>query len=253
MVAGRAPAGKGVAATDGLLLDRLLYRDGLILVVDKPAGLPVHAGPKGGSNLEDHLEPLRFGLPGRPHLAHRLDRDTSGCLVLGRHKKALRRLGRLFEEGRVEKVYWAVVRGTPEPSQGRIALALEKRSTAARGWWMQVAREGGREAVTDYRVLASDAGRSLVECRPRTGRTHQLRVHLAAIGHPIMGDPVYGSSGGPLMLHARSIALPLYAGRPPIVVTAPLPPAFVAAAGDLVPEDADVPGAPDPAGLSEVV
>ncbi len=253
MVAGRAPAGKGVAAADGLLLDRLLYRDGLILVVDKPAGLPVHAGPKGGPNLEDHLEPLRFGLPGLPHLAHRLDRDTSGCLVLGRHRKALRRLGRLFEEGRVEKVYWAVVRGMPEPLEGRIDLALEKRSTAARGWWMQVAREGGREAVTDYRVLASDAGRSLVECRPRTGRTHQLRVHLAAIGHPILGDPVYGEAGGSLMLHARSIALPLYAGRPPIVVTAPPPPAFVAVAGDLLPEDAEAPGAAGPAGLAEMV
>ena len=241
------------------LLDRLLYRDGLILVVDKPAGLPVHAGPKRGPNLEDYLEALRFGLPGRPHLAHRLDRDTSGCLVLGRHKKALRRLGRLFEQGRVEKVYWAVVEGTPDPLERRIELPLEKRSTAARGWWMQVASEGGQASITDVRVLASAGGRSLVECRPRTGRTHQLRVHLAAIGHPILGDPVYGGPlqvgrpGDPLLLHARSIALPLYASRPPVVVTAPLPAAFVALAGDLLPKGALDPGTAGPASLSEVV
>ncbi len=235
------------------LLDRLLYRDGLILVIDKPAGLPVHAGPKRGANLEDYLDALRFGLPDRPYLAHRLDRDTSGCLVLGRHKKALRRLGRLFEAGRVEKVYWAVVEGTPDPAERRIALNLEKRSTAARGWWMQVAAEGGQASVTDIRVLASAGGRSLVECRPRTGRTHQLRVHLAAIGHAIEGDPVYGGPvaarrpGGSLMLHARSIALPLYQNRPPVVVTAPPPPVFALAAGDLLPRDA---GAPQTAGAT---
>jgi len=244
-VAGRVAVGKSPVPAPGhaadFLLDRLLYRDGLILVVDKPAGLPVHAGPKRGPNLEDYLEALRFGLPERPHLAHRLDRDTSGCLVLGRHRKALRRLGRLFEAGRVEKVYWAVVEGTPDPAERRIELGLEKRSTAARGWWMQVAAEGGQASVTDIRVLASGGGRSLVECRPRTGRTHQLRVHLAAIGHPILGDPVYGGplqgsrQGGPLLLHARSIALPLYPRRPAVAVTAPPPPAFVAAAGDLLP------------------
>src|SRR3954469_24302541 len=93
------------------LADRMLYRDGLMLVVDKPAGIPVHAGPGGGPNLEQHLDALRFGLPRVPSLAHRLDRDTSGCLVLGRHRKALAKLGRLFMAGRVEKTYWAVVAG----------------------------------------------------------------------------------------------------------------------------------------------
>src|SRR5574338_622031 len=99
---------------------RLLYRDGLILVLDKPAGLPVHAGPGGGPNLEQCFEALRFGLPANPALAHRLDRDTSGCLVLGRHRKALAKLGRLFQAGKVDKTYWAVVEGEPAEDSGRI-------------------------------------------------------------------------------------------------------------------------------------
>src|ERR1700726_5219591 len=98
---------------------RVLHRDGLMLVIDKPAGLPGHRGPKGGANLEASFEALRFGLPRPPALAHRLDRDTSGCLVLGRHPKALRRLGRLFADGQVEKVYWAVVEGAPAQAEGR--------------------------------------------------------------------------------------------------------------------------------------
>lgn len=217
------------ALAANFLLDRLLYRDGLILVVDKPAGLPVHAGPKGGANLEDYVEALRFGLPQKPHLAHRLDRDTSGCLVLGRHAKALRRLGRLFEGGLVEKVYWTAVEGRLEPGEGRIDRPLRKRSTKERGWWMEEAPAGeGQRAVTDFRVLAQGDGWSLVEARPRTGRTHQLRVHFALLGHPILGDAVYGRAerGSPLMLHAKAIRLPLYPSRPPLSVEAPLPERF---------------------------
>ena len=218
------------------LQGRLLYRDGLILVVDKPAGLPVHAGPKGGANLEDYVDALRFGLPNPPHLAHRLDRDTSGCLVLGRHKKALRRLGKLFESGQVEKVYWAVVEGRLASPEGRIDQALRKRSTEARGWWMEAAPQGeGQQAVTDYKVLALGMDCSLVECRPRTGRTHQLRVHLAGLGHPIRGDAVYGTkrSGELLLLHAKSLRLPLYPTRPLLEVEAPLPEPFAAAVAAL--------------------
>src|SRR5664279_4553637 len=103
---------------------RLLHRDGLMLVIDKPAGLPVHRGPKGGDNLEDCFGQLRFGLPRAPALAHRLDKDTSGCLVLGRHRKALERLGNLFKGGRVQKTYWAVVEGAPADDSGEIDLAL---------------------------------------------------------------------------------------------------------------------------------
>src|SRR6187551_1694475 len=106
------------------IIARLLYRDGLMLVLDKPAGFAVHKGPKGGKSLEDYFGALRFGLPRAPALAHRLDRDTSGCLVLGRHRKALAELGRLFKSGRIAKTYWALVEGGPAADEGRIELAL---------------------------------------------------------------------------------------------------------------------------------
>jgi RluA family pseudouridine synthase len=216
------------------LLDRVLYRDGLILIVDKPAGVPVHAGPGGGINLELYLEALRFGLPRPPALAHRLDRDTSGCLVLGRHRKALARLGRLFAGGLVEKVYWAVVLGAPPQTEGRVELALSKRSEQ-RGWWMQPDPQG-QAAVTDYRVLGGTADLTWLECRPRTGRTHQIRVHCAELGCPVLGDPVYGPRavqppGAPLHLHARAIELPLYPNRPRIAAAAPPPAHMLEALG----------------------
>src|SRR5919198_2129194 len=139
------------------LRTRLLYRDGLILIVDKPAGLRVHAGPGGGDTLERHLDALRFGLPKPPALAHRLDRDTSGCLVLGRHRKALAKLGRLFAAGLVEKTYWAVVVGAPPEPAGRIELPLRKVTRKTAGWKMTVDPVDGQAAVTDYRVLGRSA------------------------------------------------------------------------------------------------
>ena len=120
------------------LESRLLYRDGLMLVIDKPAGIPVHGGPGGGDNLENHFDALRFGLPRPPALAHRLDRDTSGCLVLGRHPKALRKLHRLFSEGRVEKTYWAVTKGAPEKLSGTVDAPLKKETRGA-GWRVVIA------------------------------------------------------------------------------------------------------------------
>ena len=210
------------------LSERLLYRDGLMLVVDKPAGIPVHAGPRGGPNLEAGFDALRFGLPRPPALAHRLDRDTSGCLVLGRHPKALRRLGRLFAEGKIEKVYWAVVAGVPAEPHGTIDAPLRKETHRA-GWRMEVDLAGQR-AVTEYRVLGSAEGRAWLELRPRTGRTHQVRVHCAALGCPVVGDTAYGGPAGlPLQLHARAIAIPLYPAKPPIQVVAPVPPHMLAA------------------------
>jgi tRNA pseudouridine32 synthase/23S rRNA pseudouridine746 synthase len=209
------------------MVSRLLYRDGLMLVLDKPAGFAVHRGPKGGESLEDHFGALRFGLPRAPALAHRLDRDTSGCLVLGRHRKALAQLGRLFKSGAIDKTYWAVVEGTPGADEGTIELPLG-RLDATRGWWMKHDPEQGQPAVTRWRVLGRAATSAWLALEPVTGRTHQLRVHCAETGWPILGDAIYGNAPRAaeptLHLHAREVVVPLYKNREPIRVTAPLPP-----------------------------
>jgi tRNA pseudouridine32 synthase/23S rRNA pseudouridine746 synthase len=207
------------------LIARLLFRDGLMLVIDKPYGIAVHRGPKGGNCLEDHFSMLRFGLPRSPSLAHRLDRDTTGCLVLGRHRKALARLGTLFKKGQVQKTYWAIVHNRPTEPQGLIDLPLG-RLDDRRGWWMKIDPQGAT-AQTRWTVLASAAGRSWLALEPLTGRTHQLRVHCAAMGWPIVGDAIYGIADRPgferLQLHARDIVIPLYQNKPAISVTAPPP------------------------------
>jgi tRNA pseudouridine32 synthase / 23S rRNA pseudouridine746 synthase len=220
-----APLG-GRERHDGLV-DRLLYRDGLMLVVDKPAGIAVHKGPGGGPDLESGFDALRFGLPHPPALAHRLDRDTSGCLVLGRHPRALRRLGALFAAGQIEKVYWAVVAGRPPQDVGRVETGLKKLTHG--GGWRMIADPAGQRAVTEYRLRGAAGGIAWLELRPRTGRTHQIRVHCAVLGCPIVGDPVYGEANGrQLLLHAWRITLPLYPTKPPIVVTATPSPHMVA-------------------------
>jgi tRNA pseudouridine32 synthase/23S rRNA pseudouridine746 synthase len=198
--------------------------------VDKPAGLPVHRGPKGGASLEDHFDALRFGLPRPPALAHRLDKDTSGCLVLGRHRKALAHLGLLFKHGKVGKTYWAVVEGGPDGADGTIDLPLG-RLDQQRGWWMKP-DPCGLPSVTTWRVMgrsAAAAGPALawLALTPLTGRTHQLRVHCAASGWPITGDNIYGTAprftGPPLMLLARELVVPIAKNKPPVRITAPVP------------------------------
>jgi tRNA pseudouridine32 synthase/23S rRNA pseudouridine746 synthase len=206
-------------------LARLLYRDGLMLVIDKPAGIHVHRGPKGGESLEDSFDALRFGLPRRPALAHRLDRDTSGCLVLGRHRKALALLGKLFKAGKVGKTYWAVVEGGPEQDEGRIDIALGKRDES-RGWWMKPDPNGLPSSST-WTVMGRGDGMTWLALEPLTGRTHQLRVHCAEMGFPIVGDNIYGTApraGGPILhLHSREVVVPLSKNKDAVRVVAPVP------------------------------
>ena len=207
------------------MVARLLYRDGLMLVVDKPAGLPVHRGPKGSDAFEDYFDALRFGLPRPPALAHRLDRDTTGCLVLGRHRKALALLGKLFKQGKIGKCYWAIVEGGPETAEGRIDIPLAKRDET-RGWWMKPDKHG-QPAVTTWKVMGRGSGLSWLALEPLTGRTHQLRVHCAEMGFPIVGDTIYGTvpreGGPPLHLHAREVTVPISKNKPPVKVEAPVP------------------------------
>lgn len=209
----------------GDMLARVLHRDGLMLVIDKPAGLPVHRGPKGGGSLEDHFDALRFGLPRAPSLAHRLDRDTSGCLVLGRHRKALAHLGLLFKHGRIDKTYWAVVEGGPAEDEGLIDIALG-RLDDTRGWWMKP-DPAGLPSQSRWTVMGRAEGLTWLALEPLTGRTHQLRVHCAAMGWPILGDNIYGTAprfGGPIQhLHAREIVIPIQKNKPPVRVVAPVP------------------------------
>jgi tRNA pseudouridine32 synthase/23S rRNA pseudouridine746 synthase len=214
------------------MVSRLLYRDGQMLVIDKPAGLAVHRGSpnskdRGRQSLEDHFDTLRFDLPRSPALAHRLDRDTSGCLVLGRHRKALAQLGKLFRNGAIDKTYWAVVEGGPGAEDGVIDLPLGRLDDKI-GWWMKHDPDG-QPAVTRWTVMGSCPGETTMTwlaLEPLTGRTHQLRVHCAEMGWPIVGDAIYGNAprqGGPgLHLHARAIGVPLYSDCTPIRVTAPV-------------------------------
>jgi RluA family pseudouridine synthase len=203
---------------------RLLHRDGLILVIDKPAGLAVHAGPSKAPNLEECFDALRYGLPRPPALAHRLDADTSGVLVLGRHPKALSKLGRIFSSRDTEKTYWAVVEGAPPGEEGMFDSPLLKVNTRS-GWSVKVS-DKGQTAVTRYRVLGRAPGMTWLELKPETGRTHQLRVHCAHAGCPIIADRLYGKAlpGQQLHLHARAIVLPLSKNKPPIRVEATPPP-----------------------------
>jgi RluA family pseudouridine synthase len=197
---------------------RILHCDPELLILDKPGGLPVSA--RSGESLESWLPSLRMGKKRDPQPAHRLDADTSGCLALGRTAPMLARLNAMFAERRVGKVYWAVLRGALKGEAGEIDAPLRKVSSAARGWRMEV-HPAGDPARTTWRALGRAEGLTWVEFKPETGRTHQLRVHAAHLGAPILGDTLYGGGNGPLHLLARELTLPL---DPPLTVTAPIPP-----------------------------
>jgi 23S rRNA pseudouridine955/2504/2580 synthase len=210
-----------------MIQDAVLYKDADVIVINKPSGLAVQGGSKITKSVDGMLDILRYESKERPKLVHRLDRDTSGVLVLARSAKAATRLMHAFSGKKAEKVYWALVKGTPEIAEGKIDLPLAKQED---GNVEKVAidEKDGKSAVTCYRVLERlSKTLAWVELLPVTGRMHQLRVHMAAIGHPIIGDGKYGGRdafidgmelSNKLHLHARRIVIP---GM--LDVTAPLP------------------------------
>lgn len=207
----------------------ILFEDGEALVIDKPGGLPIERPRAGGISLENHLDELKLGFQRVPVPVHRIDTDTSGCLLLARNPKALKRFAAAFEARLVEKVYLGIVAGPVADDEGTIALALSKISSAEKGWRM-IAAKKGKPSVTHWRKLTERGGNTLVEFRPETGRTHQIRVHAAeAFGHALLGDPVYGSGTGAArtMLHALALTVPRE-GKPPVTARAPLPADFAA-------------------------
>ncbi|MFQ5765223.1 MAG: RluA family pseudouridine synthase [Rhodospirillales bacterium] len=210
---------------------RVLHRDADLIVIDKPPGLAVQGGNKVRRHLDAMLDALRFGATERPRLVHRLDKDTSGVLVLARHGTAARQLTQAFRSKDARKLYWAVVVGVPRPAEGTIDLALAKRGGPGRER-VGTAPRDGKQAVTRYRVI-DRAGRKAawVAFEPLTGRTHQLRVHAAALGTPILGDGKYGGREAfldadgiapRLHLHARALRIPHPSGGL-VDVAAPLP------------------------------
>ncbi len=211
-----------------LLADRVLFIDAEAMIVDKPAGLAVDAPRDGSLSVLNHLESLRFGFARLPMIVHRLDRDTSGCLLLARNPKAQKRFSQAFEAGLVEKSYLAVTEGVPVNESGIADMPLAKISTRETGWRM-VPDAQGKVARTAWRVIGTKDDTALVEFRPETGRTHQLRVHAASgLGCPIVGDPVYGRSAAHMMLHAHTLSIGRQ-GKAALAAIAPLPAHFAAA------------------------
>ncbi len=221
-----------VAEADAAALKaRVLHRDAHVLALNKPPGLAVQGGTGLRRHLDGLLDALRFDSDDRPRLAHRLDKDTSGVLLLGHDAAATAKLAAAFRTHGARKLYWAAVVGAPKPASGRISLPLAK-APGRRGERMAPGPEGAKKAETLYRIVER-AGRKVVwlALEPLTGRTHQLRAHCLALGAPILGDGKYGGraafldlgqAGRKLHLHARAIRIPHPAGGV-LEVTAPLP------------------------------
>ena len=211
------------AAVD--LSERILFIDAEAIVIDKPAGLPVDEPRRGGDSIASRLAQLRCGFARVPTPMHRLDQDTSGCLLLARTPKARAAFQKAFEARQVEKYYLAIVGTEIAEEQGVIDLPLAKTSSLEAGWRM-VADDKGHVATTRWRRIAIRNRSTMVEFHPVTGRTHQIRAHAReAFGSGIVGDRVYGIPGGPMLLHASRLVVPRE-GRTRIDVTAPLPDHF---------------------------
>jgi tRNA pseudouridine32 synthase/23S rRNA pseudouridine746 synthase len=211
-----------MATAVAMISDRILYADAEAIVIDKPAGLPVDTPRRGGDSIAARLDELKCGFKRPPTPMHRLDTDTSGCLLFARTPKARAAFQRAFETRSVEKFYIAVVGGEITESEGVIDVPLAKLSSAEAGWKM-VADAEGHSAITRWRRLFVRDGSTLVEFRPVTGRTHQIRAHAReAFGTGIVGDRIYGIPGGPMLLHASRLVVPRE-GKPAIDVTAPPP------------------------------
>jgi 23S rRNA pseudouridine955/2504/2580 synthase len=216
------------------LRQRILHRDAAVLAINKPAGLAVQGGSGTKRHIDGMLPALQFDATERPRLVHRLDRDTTGVLVLARHARAAAALASVFRDRSTEKLYWAIVSGVPAETRGQINLPLAK-SPGPDGERVRVDRKGGKQAVTDFAVIEQIGGQAAwLALWPRTGRTHQLRAHCAAIGTPILGDGKYGGIdatlpgmdlGAGLHLHARAITLPHPDGGT-LSVEAPIPAHF---------------------------
>lgn len=201
----------------------ILFQDQRFAVLDKPAGLAVHAGPSKGPSVEDWFPQLSRRKDG-PWLAHRLDAGTAGCLVIALRKQALIDAQAAFASGSVRKTYWAVVAGGPPGDSGTIDAPLLK-VTGKSGWHMETSPKG-QPALSNWRVLGRGDGVTWLEVHPHTGRTHQVRVHCASLGTPILGDERYGGPPGQLHLLSRAIHLPLV---PPVTAVATPPPHMLAA------------------------
>ncbi len=205
--------------------DRVLYEDERVIILNKPYGLQVHYGTKCTDHLELYLPLIQGDRPEPPRLAHRLDKETAGCLVLARDVEAAARLGAMFLDGRVRKTYWAVTIGGPTVVEGVIDLPLGK--VRVPGTSKMVVDVTAKPALTRWKRLGQSDGLSHMELYPRTGRMHQLRAHCAYMAMPILGDRIYGAEMPPpvpLHLLARSIRFPSLDGAGDIIATAPPPP-----------------------------
>jgi 23S rRNA pseudouridine1911/1915/1917 synthase len=212
----------------------ILHCDAALVVVSKPAGVPTEPTRDPARPSVPDLVRAALGLPATARLVvpHRLDLDTSGVLALARDAATLAALGEAFRVRAVDKAYLALVHGRPAPAQGTWASFLAPVARSARATRWGSVRAGGKKAITHYRVLRCDDARALVECRPATGRTHQLRVHLSEAGHPIVGDERYGAPAGEharvgrFLLHAWRLQLPPLGDAPARAFEAPPDPAF---------------------------